>query len=56
MQQPPYFCLTNEELLRLPTVRNDLDPLAREALDRLSSALDEIDNLTRRLRGNGSNS
>lgn len=52
--QPPYSSLTNEELLRLPTVRNDLDPLTLEVIDRLTSAIDEIDDLTRRL-GDGSN-
>lgn len=38
--------LTNDELLQLPTVRNDLTPLEIEALDRLQTALDEIDELT----------
>ena len=46
MQPSQYDSLTNDELVRLPLVENDMDPLARVALDRLTAALEEIDILT----------
>lgn len=46
-----YVNMTNDELLRLPTVRNDLTPLELESLTRLQAALDEIDVLTLEVQG-----